>query len=111
MSAKLFVGNLSYDTTEQSLRRAFEACGTVVDAKIVTDRETGRSRGFAFVTMGDEEQASSAIADLDKSSLDGRTIGVELAKPQEGRGGNGNAGDRRGYERSGSGRGERRGGW
>jgi len=79
MSKKLFVGGLSWNTTNTELQQAFEACGTVAEAKVVTDRETGRSRGFGFVTFEDEQGATRAIEELDGSTLDGRTIRVDKA--------------------------------
>ncbi|MGB5694463.1 MAG: RNA-binding protein [Polyangiales bacterium] len=79
MSKKLFVGGLSWNTTNAELQQAFEACGTVAEAKVVTDRETGRSRGFGFVTFEDEQGATRAIEELDGSTLDGRTIRVDKA--------------------------------
>ncbi len=79
MSKKLFVGGLSWNTTNSELQQAFEAYGTVVDAKVITDRETGRSRGFGFVTYEDDQSATDAIEKLDGSTLDGRTIRVDRA--------------------------------
>jgi len=89
MGNKLFVGGLSWDTTDGGLRSAFASFGQVTDAKVITDRETGRSRGFGFVTFGDGESAKAAIAQMDGASLDGRTIRVNEAedKPREGGGG------------------------
>jgi RNA recognition motif-containing protein len=80
MGTRLFVGNLSYDTTEMSLRELFGQTGTVAEAKIVLDRETGRPRGFAFVQMGSEADAKAAIAALDGKDLDGRTLRVNEAQ-------------------------------
>ena len=74
MSKKLFVGGLSWGTTDQSLRAAFEAFGEVLDAKVILDRETGRSRGFGFVTVADAETVQKAIAGLHGKELDGRSI-------------------------------------
>ncbi len=79
MSKKIFVGSLSWNTTSAELQNAFAACGDVVEAKVVTDRDTGRSRGFGFVTFQDEQGATSAIETLDGSTLDGRTIRVDRA--------------------------------
>ena len=76
----IFVGNLSYRSTEDSLRAAFEAYGVVDSAKIITSRETGRSRGFGFVEMPDEEEAKAAIAGLDGKELDGRPLRVNEAR-------------------------------
>ena len=77
--AKLFVGGLSYSTTNESLRAAFEAFGQVVEAVVITDRDTGRSRGFGFVTMADRKDAPKAINGLDGTELDGRSIVVNVA--------------------------------
>ncbi len=79
MAVKLFVGGLSYSTSQESLRDAFAACGHVESATIVTDRDTGRSRGFGFVEMGTPEEADQAVSRLNGASLDGRTIKVEKA--------------------------------
>lgn len=79
MSKKIFVGSLSWNTTSAELQNAFAACGDVVEAKVVTDRDTGRSRGFGFVTFQDEQGAARAIETLDGSTLDGRTIRVDRA--------------------------------
>ncbi len=85
----LFVGNLSYQTTEVELREAFEAFGAVSSATVITDRETGRSRGFGFVEMGDAE-ARAAIEALHDTDMNGRPLNVNEAKPREaGRGGGG----------------------
>lgn len=89
---KLFVGNLSFRTTEDTLRETFGRYGEVVDAKIITDRETGKSRGFGFVTMNSRAAGDGAIAGLDRTEVDGRSIGVEEAKEREGRGGATHAG-------------------
>ncbi|RMD80443.1 MAG: RNA-binding protein [Lentisphaerae bacterium] len=79
-SSKLFVGGLSFQTTEQSLRSAFEQCGEVTESRIITDRETGRSRGFGFVTFADSADAAEARSSLNGTELDGRTITVDEAK-------------------------------
>ena len=81
----IFVARLNYDTLEDTLRSAFEAYGEVTSAKIVIDRETGRSKGFGFVEMSDDESATKAIEDLNDSDLDGRTIVVKKAEPRENR--------------------------
>lgn len=86
MTMKLFVGGLSWDTTDASLRQAFEPWGEVADAKVVTDRETGRSRGFGFVTMADEASGKTAQAQMDGKTLDGRTIKVDAAQARAPRG-------------------------
>ena len=79
MSKKLFIGGLSWNTNDAELQTAFEACGSVVEAKVVTDRDTGRSRGFGFVTFADEQGAQRAIEELNNSTLDGRSIRVDQA--------------------------------
>jgi len=101
-SAKLYVGNLSYDTSEAGLRALFEAHGDVVSVALVTDRETGRPRGFGFVEMGSPEQAEAAKTAIDGVQLDGRALKVDIAKeqvpraPRSGGGyGGGGGGDRR----------------
>jgi len=83
MSNKLFVGNLSFETTENDLQDAFAAHGTVVEANLMTDRVTGRPRGFGFITMGTAEEAQKAIAALNGSQLGGRALTVNVAKPRE----------------------------
>ncbi|MBV71136.1 MAG: RNA-binding protein [Myxococcales bacterium] len=98
MSSKVFVGGLAWATTDDSLRTAFEGCGEVVEAKVITDRESGRSRGFGFVTYTDEEGAQAAVDQLSNSELDGRTIRVDLAREQ--RGGGGGGGGRRSFGRN-----------
>ena len=89
MSNKLYVGNLSFNTTENDLQEAFAAHGNVVEAKLMTDRDTGRGRGFGFVTMSTAEEAQSAIAALNGASIDGRFLTVNVAKPREERAGGG----------------------
>ena len=79
---KMYVGNLSYDTTDDSLNAAFAAHGEVASASVVTDRETGRSRGFGFVEMNNDEEAKAAMAALDGTDLDGRPIRVDEARPR-----------------------------
>ncbi|PKN57064.1 MAG: RNA-binding protein [Deltaproteobacteria bacterium HGW-Deltaproteobacteria-14] len=106
MSKKLFVGGLSWDTDDASLRQAFEGYGEVGDAKVITDRETGRSRGFGFVTFSDNAAATEAISKMDGASLDGRTLRVNEAQERERTGGGGGGGDR-----GGRGGGGGRGGW
>src|SRR5215813_2882275 len=87
MSMKLYVGNISFNTTNQDLNDLFGAIGTVESANIVEDRETGRSRGFGFVEMASKEEAENAIAQLNGKEVDGRELKVNEAKPQEDRGG------------------------
>ena len=99
MGNKLFVGGLSWNTDDEGLRQAFSKLGTVTDAKVISDRETGRSRGFGFVTMGDSASAAEAVRTMDGTSLDGRTIRVNEAQersdgPRGGGGGGGGGGGR-----------------
>ena len=89
MNTKLFVGNLSFNTTENDLRDAFAAHGTVVEANLMSDRTTGRPRGFAFVTMGSPEEAQKAIDAMNGAQMDGRSLTVNEARPKEERGGDG----------------------
>lgn len=94
---KLFVGNLDFGATEQSLRSLFEQHGTVESVSLVTDRDTGRSRGFGFVEMSNSHEAEQAIAALNGANLGGRAINVNEARPKTegGGGGGGRGGDRR----------------
>src|SRR5258705_1291367 len=92
MNTKLFVGNLSFNTTENDLQDAFAAHGTVVEANLMTDRATGRPRGFAFITMGSPEEAQKAIEAMNGATLDGRALTVNEAKPREERSGGGGRG-------------------
>ncbi len=89
MSTKLFVGGLSWNTSDDGLRGAFERFGAVDDAKVIMDRESGRSRGFGFVSFGDADAARNAMTAMDGTQLDGRAIKVNEAqeKPRESRGG------------------------
>jgi cold-inducible RNA-binding protein len=99
MSKKLFVGGLSWNTNDDSLRQAFEQYGEIVEAKVIADRDTGRSRGFGFVTLADGAAADRAVAEMDGTELDGRTIRVNEAqekKPRSGGGGGGGRGGRGG---------------
>ena len=99
MSKKLFVGGLSWGTDDNGPYNAFSAFGEVTDAKVITDRETGRSRGFGFVTFSTQEDAKAAQEAMNGSTLDGRTLNVDLANdrgPRTGGGGGGGGGDRRG---------------
>src|ERR1035441_6382161 len=97
MSAKLFVGNLSFNITENDLQDAFAAHGTVVEANLMMDRATGRPRGFAFVTMSTPEEAQKAIDALNGKELGGRALTVNIARPREERTGGGGGGGRGGY--------------
>ncbi len=104
MSTKLFVGNLSFKTTENDLQDAFAAFGGVVEANIMMDRMTGRPRGFAFVTMASQEEAEKAIEGLHGKEIDGRALTVNIARPREERpAGGGGRGPRRDF----GGRGDR----
>lgn len=95
MSYKLFVGSLSYSTTDQSLQDAFAAFGTVVSAKVITDRDTGRSKGFGFVEFETEAEGKAAIDGLNGKEVDGRPVNVSEAKPREERPRRDFGGDRR----------------
>lgn len=92
----IFVGNLSFTATEQDVRGMFEAYGAVDRVSIITDRETGRSRGFAFVEMSDDTQAERAINSLNGAAHGGRTLNVNEARPKGEGGGGGGGGSRRG---------------
>jgi RNA recognition motif-containing protein len=117
-SAKLYVGNLSYSTSEATIRTTFEAHGTVASVNLITDRDTGRPKGFGFVEMGSPEEAQKAKDALDGTQLDGRALKVDVAKEQApraprpgggyGGGGYGGGGSRGGY---GGGSGGGRGGY
>jgi RNA recognition motif-containing protein len=87
MSSKLYVGNLSFRTTQQDLEELFRQSGQVDSVNLVTDRETGRSRGFGFVEMSTKEEAQAAIRSLDGKEVGGRSLKVNEAKPKEDRGG------------------------
>ncbi len=89
MSVKLYVGNLSFSTTEQDLEEQFGEFGQVNSASLITDRETGRSRGFGFVELDSKEAAQAAIQNLNGKEVDGRALTVNEAKPREDRGGGG----------------------
>ena len=92
MSKRLYVGNLSFDTTDDQLAQLFSEHGTVSRASVVTDRDTGRSRGFGFVEMQNDAQAKSAIDALNGAMVAGRTLTVNVAKPRENRGSDGRRG-------------------
>jgi RNA recognition motif-containing protein len=104
VGTRLYVGNLSFDTDEDSVRDAFAAFGTVVEAKVITDRDTGRSRGFAFVTMGSDDEARKAISGMDGKDLQGRALRVNEAEERQQRGGGGGGGGGRGGGRGYGGR-------
>ena len=86
MGKKLYVGGLSYDTTEETLRQTFAQAGTVETVKVIVDRDSGRSKGFGFVEMATDEEAAKAIETLNGKELDGRSLTVNEAKPMEPRG-------------------------
>ena len=92
MAKKLYVGNLSYNTSDSDLQRLFEEFGTVDSAQVISDRETGRSKGFGFVEMGSDQEAQAAISALNGKEVDGRALTVNEAKPREERGGGGRGG-------------------
>ena len=98
MAKRIYVGNLSYDTTDSGLRTLFEQAGAVEEVHLVTDQYSGRSKGFGFVEMGDEASAQAAIQRFNGSDLDGRTLKVAEAKPRAPRndsyGGGGGGGNR-----------------
>jgi RNA recognition motif-containing protein len=102
MSMKLYVGNLSFQTSSQELEELFASIGTVESATVVEDRETGRSRGFGFVEMSSQEEGEKAISELNGQEVSGREIKVNEAKPREDRGGRGGGGG--GYGGGGGGR-------
>jgi len=113
MGRKLYVGNLSYGTTDSDLEQLFAAHGTVQSAQVIMDRDTGRSKGFGFVEMGSDQEAQAAITALNGKEVDGRSLTVNEARPKEGgggggggRGGYGGGGGRGGYG-GGGGRGRR----
>ena len=89
MGSKLYVGNLSYNTTSSDLEQLFSQHGSVQSAEVIADRDSGRSKGFGFVQMGSDEEAQAAIAALNGQQHDGRTLTVNEAKPREDRGGGG----------------------
>lgn len=96
MATKLYVGNLSFRTTSEELREAFSAVGTVESASVIEDRETGRSRGFAFIEMATPEEAAAAIEQFNGKDFGGRNLTVNEAKPRTDRGGRGGYGGGRG---------------
>lgn len=109
MSKKVYVGNLAFSVTEDELRKIFEDCGTVVSVKIITDRDTGRSKGFAFIEMSSPQEANESISRLNGANYSGRPLRVTEAKPQETRpGGSFGGGGGRGGNGGGGGGGRRR---
>ena len=104
---RIYVGNLSFDTSDQSLEGLFSNYGEVEEVAVITDRETGRPRGFAFVTMKDEESGRKAIEATNGQEFEGRTLNVNEARPREQRGGGGGGGGGGGY----GGRGRRDDSW
>ena len=107
MNTKLFVGNLSFKTTENELHDAFSAHGTVVEANLMMDRMSGRPRGFAFVTMSTPEEAQKAITAMHGATLGERQLTVNIARPKEDRPQRSDRGPRREYGNGGGGRRER----
>jgi RNA recognition motif-containing protein len=105
MSIKLYVGNLSFQTSSEDLRELFAQAGTVESATVIEDRDTGRSRGFGFVEMASNEEGQAAIAQLNGKEIGGRAITVNEARPREDRGGRGGGGGGRGFGGGGGGRG------
>ena len=103
MGSKLYVGNLSYDTTSADLEQLLGQHGTVQSAEVIQDRDTGRSKGFGFVQMGSDAEAQAAIAALNGQPHDGRNLTVNEAKPKENRTGGGGGGGRREFGGSGGG--------
>jgi RNA recognition motif-containing protein len=99
MATKLFVGKLSFDTTDDSLRAAFAAFGAVTSAQVIIDRETNRSKGFGFVEMEDDAEAQKAISALNDQEIDGRTVVVNVARPREDRPQRGGDSFRGGFQR------------
>lgn len=94
MGNKLYIGNLSYNATEDSLKAQFENYGTVESCKIITDRDTGRSKGFGFIEMSSDQEAADCISNLDNQEFEGRNLRVNEAKPQERRPNNRGGGGR-----------------
>ena len=109
MSMKLYVGNLSFQTTSEDLQQLFGQAGTVESANVIEDRETGRSRGFGFVEMSSKEEGEAAIAQFNGKELNGRNLTVNEARAREDRGPRGGGGGRGGFNRGGGGGGGRGG--
>ncbi len=99
MSKKLYVGNLPYSVTESDLEELFSQVGAVDSARIITDRDTGRARGFGFVEMASDDEADKAIEKFNEYELDGRQLTVNEARPRQDRGGGGGGGGGGGYRR------------
>ena len=110
MSKKLYVGNLAFQTTSQDLQELFAQAGTVESASVISDRDTGQSKGFAFVEMSSEEEAATAIDQFNGKELAGRMLKVNEARPRENRGGGGGGGRGFGGNRGGGHGGNRGGG-
>ena len=111
MGTKLYVGNLSFNTTENELQELFTQAGAVQEVTLMQDKFTGKSRGFAFVTMGSEQDAQNAIAKINGQTVDGRTLTVNEARPREPRPPGGGGGGGRGYGGGGGGYGGGGGGY
>jgi cold-inducible RNA-binding protein len=111
MNNRLYVGNLSYSTTKDALQTCFSECGVVVEAHLPMDRESGRPRGFAFVTMGTDAEAAKAIEQLNGMIFEGRPLRVNLAEERGARGGGGGGGGGRSFGGGGGGGGGNRGGF
>ena len=103
MNNRIFVGNLAFATTEDVLRETFAEFGEVVEAKVVMDRDTGRSRGFAFVEMSTDDAAKKAVEAMDGQVIDGRSVRVNIAEPRREGGGGGGGGRRGGFGGGGGG--------
>ncbi|HEX8845677.1 MAG TPA: RNA-binding protein [Pyrinomonadaceae bacterium] len=97
MTMKLYVGNLSFQTSSDDLQQLFAQAGTVESVSVIEDRDTGRSRGFGFVEMSSKEEGAAAIAQLNGKEIQGRSLTVNEAKPRENRNGGGGGGGRGGY--------------
>jgi RNA recognition motif-containing protein len=110
MSKKLYVGNLAFQTTSQDLQQLFGQAGTVESASVIEDRDTGQSKGFAFVEMSTEDEAAAAIEQFNGKEVAGRALKVNEARPRENRGGGGGRGFGGGGNRGGGGYGGNRGG-
>ena len=107
MGRKLYVGNLPYSADQDSLQETFSQCGTVDSVNVITDRDTGQSKGFGFVEMSSDSEAQKAIQELNGTNIGGREIKVNEAKPRAPRGGGGGGGGGGGYGGGGGGRGNR----